>query len=326
MGVAHAVTGAAMPFEADLADAHGAPGPGTLRGGAAARLVEPFVARRPLLIVTDFDGTISQIVIDPWAARIVPAARRALRRLAGARGVHVAVLSGRTAVDVARRVRVGGAMYLGNHGLERGALPRGASAERLAVAYEASMTGHMAAAERIATAMPRHVPDAWLVVERKAPAVAFHFRAAPDVDAAGDRIAAALDSLDPDGGFVRFRGRRVLELRPPGAPAKGDALRRLIGEIRPAAVIALGDDRSDAEGFDVLREARAAGAIAGIALAVRARGDALPDAAASADAVLGSPTEAAAFLRRLALLVEGAAGEASGPPLHPGARPARGPA
>jgi trehalose 6-phosphate phosphatase len=286
--------------------------------------VDPFVARRPLLVVTDFDGTISPIVMDPWAARIVPGARRALRRLAGAPGVRVAVLSGRTAADVASRVRVGGATYLGNHGLEKGVLPRRAIAERLVVTHDQSLAGHAAAAERIAGAMPQAVPEEWLVVEHKVPAVAFHFRSAPDVQAAGNRVAAAIDRLDPHGGFVRIRGRRVIELRPPGAPGKGDALRGLIGEARAAAVIALGDDRSDAEAFDVLREARASGSIDGLALAVRARWDAVPDAAGSADAVLASPFEAAVFLRELARRVLTAAATGEDPDALRGASRATG--
>ena len=85
---------------------------------AAAKHLE----RRPLLVVSDFDGTLSRIVDDPWGAQILPLGRRALRALAGLPGVHVAVLSGRSAPDVAARVRVGNVTYLGNHGMERGFL------------------------------------------------------------------------------------------------------------------------------------------------------------------------------------------------------------
>ena len=87
--------------------------------------------RRPLLVCTDFDGTLSTIVMDPWAAAILPLARTALRRLAGMPGVSVVVLSGRTAWDVAARVRVGNVTYLGNHGMERGYLARGGRPEKL---------------------------------------------------------------------------------------------------------------------------------------------------------------------------------------------------
>ncbi|HEY7600339.1 MAG TPA: trehalose-phosphatase, partial [Candidatus Limnocylindrales bacterium] len=80
------------------------PAPVSLR--QAVEQARRHIRRRPLLVVSDFDGTLSNIVMDPWAAEVLPLGRRALRRLAGKPGVHVAVLSGRTATDVARRVRV----------------------------------------------------------------------------------------------------------------------------------------------------------------------------------------------------------------------------
>ena len=91
-----------------------------LSAQAALDLAGQDAARRPWLIVSDFDGTLSLLVMDPWGARILPQARRALRRLAGRADTTVALLSGRTALDLAGRVRVGGAQYLGNHGLEQG--------------------------------------------------------------------------------------------------------------------------------------------------------------------------------------------------------------
>ncbi|MDQ3493196.1 MAG: trehalose-phosphatase, partial [Chloroflexota bacterium] len=188
---------------------------------AALRRAAPLLALRPLLVVSDFDGTLSPIVMDPWGAAVLPAAQRALRRLAGVADVHVAILSGRTASDVAARTRIGGASYLGNHGVERGRLGRRQRAGSMAIEVFAVPDRYAAAAERVATRIPALILDEWLVVERKAPAVSLHFRSAPDVDAAGARVAEAVDRLDPERELVRFPGRRVLELRPPGVPAKG---------------------------------------------------------------------------------------------------------
>jgi trehalose 6-phosphate phosphatase len=234
---------------------------------------------------------------------MIPLARRALRSLSAVDGIEVAMLSGRTARDVAGRVRVGNVHYLGNHGIERARLARRGRATALSVETDASLEPFAPAAEALAAGVPRLIPDAWLVVERKGPSVAFHFRSAPDTVAAGHAVAAAVDELDPGRRFARFPGRRVLELRPPGAGAKGDAMRDLLRTVAPAAVIALGDDRSDAEAFLELRDARDAGAVRGIALAVQARAEAPPDVAAAADLVLASPLEASRFLSALARAV-----------------------
>ncbi len=266
----------------------------------ALRRAAPLLALRPLLVVSDFDGTLSPIVMDPWGAAVLPAAQRALRRLAGAKAVHVAILSGRTASDVAARTRIGGASYLGNHGVERGRLGRRQRAGSMAIEVVAVADRYAEAAERIATRLPQLIPDPWLVVERKAPAVSLHFRSAPDVAAAAELVAEAVDRLDPGRELVRFPGRRVLELRPPGVPAKGEAMESLLEEHQPAVALMLGDDVSDAEAFVALTSARAAGRLDGLAIAVQARTETPPAVTAAADLVLASPAEAARFLSGLA--------------------------
>ena len=131
------------------------------------------------LIVTDFDGTIAGLVADPWSATIVPAARRALRRLAARDGVEVAFLSGRTALDLADRVRVGGSSYLGDHGSQRAFARRGFRPSALRVTHDPVDPVLEAVVQALVEGVPRAVPEPWLVVEDKGAAVTFHVRTAP---------------------------------------------------------------------------------------------------------------------------------------------------
>ena len=64
------------------------------RAGLDALLARPGQA----LLATDFDGTLAPIVADPRAARPLPGAVPALRRLARAVGT-VAVITGRPAAE-----------------------------------------------------------------------------------------------------------------------------------------------------------------------------------------------------------------------------------
>jgi trehalose 6-phosphate phosphatase len=267
---------------------------------ALARLDPRALAGRPCLVVSDFDGTISRVGLDPWAARPEPLAQRALRRLAGMPGVEVVLLSGRTAEDLARRVRVGGARYLGNHGLEHGELPRGARAESLQVVADASHDGHLAASRALAEALPLEIGEPWLIVEPKFPAVTFWYRAAPDIPEAARRVEMIVDRLDPEGRFERFPGKRCLELRPPGATEKRDAVAWLLRERRPATAILIGDDLSDALAFGVLCEARESGSLDGLAVGVHALHEVPRQVVETADVVLDSPLETARFLAALA--------------------------
>ncbi len=264
----------------------------------------PWLARRVLslagdgaiLVASDFDGTLASLVSDPWGATIVPAARRALRRLAVAPDVQVVLLSGRTVLDLAGRARVGGIRYLGDHGAEWATAPRGFRPGALKVQREPASSAEIAMVERLRVEVPQALAEEWLIVEPKGSALTFHFRSAPDTEAARARVVAATDAVDPDGVLVRSGGRRSLELRPTGATDKGTALLRLIEESRPRVVVMLGDDHTDALAFDALRRARSRGTVEGLAIAVAGHVDTHARVAGRADHVLSSPREVARFL------------------------------
>ena len=266
-----------------------------------------------LLLVSDFDGTLSPIVTDPLGARIVPLARTALRRLARIaeerpERLRVVVLSGRAALDVAGRVRVGGLTYQGNHGIESGMLARGARAERLEVAADPALEGFVAAAHALGVAVAERLGHpAWLFVEDKGPTVAFHFRQAPDPDRARTAVLEAIAAIETDlgdHGLVAFEGRKVVEFRPVGAGGKGTAVERLMERERPRAVLVLGDDRSDAEAFAAVRAARETGAIRGLAVAVHGAVETPAEVRAHADEELPDPPAAARVLALVARLLE----------------------
>ncbi|HEX8939457.1 MAG TPA: trehalose-phosphatase [Candidatus Limnocylindrales bacterium] len=290
--------------------------------GAVLRLPGLLRAPSPLVVVSDFDGTLAGISPDPMAATIEPLGQRALRRLAriaAARPerLRLVVLSGRTALDVAGRVRVGGVRYLGNHGLEGGLLVRGGRAERLRIELDEWLEPYVGPCRRIGEAVRDRVREPWLFVEPKGPLVAFHYRTAPDPTAARAEILAAIAAAEadptlPPHGLVRIEGRRVIELKPADAGGKGAAVERVLERLRPGAIMVLGDDRSDAEAFRVVAAARAAGRPVGLNVAVQAGPETPPEVAESADVVLAAPPETARLLAALARLLEAEASTAAG--------------
>jgi trehalose-phosphatase len=269
-----------------------------------------------LLVIADFDGTLAAGSRDPAAARIEPSARRALRRLAAVGAarpgrVHVAILTGRTVADVASRARVGGIGYLGDHGLQTGVLARRDRAERIAVWTDPAFDAQRAVAEHLAVG----VADAlgtppWLFVERKGPSVAFHVRQADDVPAARAAVLEAIAAVERrDGlgehGLVPYRGRSVVDLRPADAGGKREATEGLIARHAPRAVVSFGDDLSDADAFDAVLDARAAGRIeTGLSVAVHGRLSAPPDVLSRADLVVGSSADVGRLLAGLARRLE----------------------
>jgi trehalose 6-phosphate phosphatase len=269
------------------------------------------------LIVSDFDGTLAEGSRDPAAAMIVPLARRALRRLARIERTRperlaVAILTGRAAADAATRVRVGGIRYLGDHGLQVGTYPRGRPAEHLEATFAGGHEASFEPAAILADRVPRLLGSpSWLFVERKGPSVAFHVRQAEDRVAARAAVEAAIEAVDrdiPAHDLAHYRGRLVVDLRPRTAGGKREAVERLLRELRPAAVIAFGDDVSDADAFAVLRDARAGTAIDGLAVGVTGPHGMPDEVRERADLVLATPHEAARMLSLIARALEGEPG------------------
>jgi trehalose-phosphatase len=261
--------------------------------------VRPWLDRR-LLLATDFDGTLSRLVMDPWRAGIIPSAQRALRRLAIAPETHVAIISGRTVSDLAHRVRVGGASYHGDHGAEWALAARGFRPAALRPQHEPVDPAAAAMAARLLEEVPQRVNEPWLVVEDKGPAVTFHFRSAPDTDAARTRVRAAVDAIDRGHLLDQPGGRRSWELRPRGATTKGVALARLIADQQPGLVLMLGDDHHDAEAFDAVRVARRRDGREGLAVAVASPAADTIEMARRADVLFERADVTARFLTLLA--------------------------
>jgi trehalose 6-phosphate phosphatase len=283
----------------------------------AAALDRLVAAHPPLLLVVDFDGTLAPGSRDPGAARIDPVAQRALRTLAriGAERpgrVHLAVLTGRTVPDVVSRVRVGGVEYLGDHGLQRGWLPRGGRVSAMSVGIEPGFEVHGDPAERLAVGVAEELSrPAWLFVERKGPSVAFHVRQADDVVTARAAVVAAIEVVErreglKDHGLEHYRGRSVVDLRPRDAGGKREAVERLIARERPGAIMAIGDELSDVDAFEAVVAARDGPrpGLVGVNVAVHGTRPAPAELSALADVALPSSRHVGRFLAAMARALE----------------------
>lgn len=277
--------------------------------GAVEALV---AARSPLLVVVDFDGTLSVGTRDPAAARIEPLAQRALRRLGGiatARPdrLHVAVLTGRIVSDVAARVRAGGVEYLGDHGLQHATLPRGQRADGLEATTDAAFDAHRDPAETLASGVAAELGQpSWLFVERKGPSVAFHVRQADDVAAARAAVVDAIAGVERRLGLVHdlahYRGRSVVDLRPRDAGGKREAVERLVARHRPGGIVVLGDEMSDIDAFEAAIAAREGDrSVIGLTVAVHGTLRAAPaELLARADLALAGAHEVGRLLAAVA--------------------------
>ena len=258
--------------------------------------------RRPAVFF-DFDGTLSQIVADPAAARLVDGAAEALRALAA--HVPVAVLSGRDLADVRERVGLPGLWYAGSHGFELIAPDGTAHRNDDAVAAVPVL------ADAADTLRARLAGLAGVAVEHKRYAVAVHYRNAARADVPA--VLAAVRTAGRERGLRVTTGREVIELRPDLDWDKGRTLRWILQRL-PASgpqrwwPVFLGDDITDEDAFDAVRSPDLAGA----GIVVRHRDDG--DRATAAGFALEDPDQAAEFTRRLAEQVGTSAPTPAPPP------------
>jgi trehalose 6-phosphate phosphatase len=244
-------------------------------------------------VLCDIDGTIAPIAERADEAQVDDAAQGVLRRLAE-RYALVGCVSGRRAADARHMVGLGTLHYIGNHGYELLA-PR--STTPVASPLLSGREDDAAAfARRWDT---RELRSLRLRIEDKGPIFAFHWRGAPDEDAAESKakeiaVAAAAAGLEP------HWGRKVLEVRPPVGISKGTAIASLLEEAGARHVLYGGDDRTDVDAFRRLRELTGGGRLQTAVCVGVASEEGPAEVAAEADLVVEGVAEFVTVLRRLA--------------------------
>jgi trehalose 6-phosphate phosphatase len=197
-------------------------------------------------VLVDIDGTLARIVQRAQDAHVPRESSRLLAALARKYGL-VACISGRGALDARRLVGVGGIAYAGAHGAEL--LEPGESKPTVLPEFD-EWTGRVTAftADRDNAELRR----LRVRIEDKGPIQAFHWRGAPDEEAARTRIEGIAREAEDDG-FITHWGRKVLEVRPPVPVNKGravDELLRRSPDVRTAMYA--GDDATDLDAWDAL--------------------------------------------------------------------------
>jgi trehalose 6-phosphate phosphatase len=237
-------------------------------------------------VLVDFDGSISAIVDDPAAARVLPAARDALAGLIGVVGT-VAVVSGRPVGFLAAAVDLGGLTLVGQYGLERMVDGRAVVDPRAEPYLDAVATA--------ADDAERELPD--LLVERKAGvAVTVHWRTAP---AREDDAIGAVDRIARRHGLAVYATKMARELRPPVPADKGTAVEALVDGMTSACFA--GDDRGDLDAFAAIERLSSAGRLAHAVRIAVGSVEVPPELLAQADLVVDGPTGLVSVLEQLAV-------------------------
>jgi trehalose 6-phosphate phosphatase len=205
-------------------------------------------------ILLDIDGTLAPIVEHAADAHVPETTRQILIEVARRYGV-VACVSGRRASEARAMVSIGTISYLGSHGTEL--LRAGWTESVLDPGVEEWVRRIREFGREADTADLRRRR---VRLEDKGAIVAFHWRGAPDEEAA----RAAIDSLAAkaqEGGLRTHWGRKVLEVRPPIRMDKGVGIIKFLEGTDVDVVMYVGDDTTDIDAFRALAQLQAEGRV-----------------------------------------------------------------
>ena len=125
-------------------------------------------------------------------------------------------------------------------------------------------------------------------LEDKGPIAAFHWRGAPDEDAAKTAIDAIAERAQAAGLRTHW-GRKVLEVRPPVALDKGLGIAALLRGTPVTATLYVGDDTTDLDAFRGMRELVQSGQLSSALCVAVDSDEAPPELAREADLTVDGP-------------------------------------
>jgi trehalose 6-phosphate phosphatase len=245
-----------------------------------------------IMLLSDYDGTLTPIVGRPEEAVLSAGVRRKLTDLARKPAYSVGVISGRNLPELRAMVDIDGIYYAGNHGLE---------IEGPGISYvtPAAGTARPMMKELAGQLAAEMANIGGVIIQDKGLSVSVHYRLVAKGEARTvTDIVHRLTTVPCNEGKIRvFSGKKVWEIRPPVHWDKGRAVETIGGEIKKSLrlerllTVFLGDDITDEDAFRVVRRPDGWGIYVGVATASSAAGY-----------YLTSTAEVETFLARLAAL------------------------
>jgi len=202
-----------------------------------------------VLLLSDYDGTLTPIAARPELAVLGQEARHTLLSLSRQDKYIVGIVSGRGLPNVAAIVDLPQLVYAGNHGLEI------AGPDLDFVHPEAKSMGETRCL--LLHDLQENLPLLpGVFVEDKGMTLSVHYRLAAD-ELAGEiesRFNTAVSPYLKPGGWKKLVGKKVFEVRPDIPWDKGNAIAYLQDAYpRASLTFYFGDDLTDEDGFEVVQ-------------------------------------------------------------------------
>jgi len=202
-----------------------------------------------ILLLLDFDGTLTPIVARPGEAELSLEMEKILKFLTRKRGFKVAIISGRSLRDLKQKIKIRNIIYVGNHGLE---IER--KGKKFIHPQASKSIPTMKELKKILRARLGSISGT--IIEDKRVGVAVHYRGVKNSDVPELRRTVKQVFWQFVGkGKIRIGyGKKMVEAKPPIMWDKGKVASLIINSFReekPLPVY-LGDDKTDEDAFTAL--------------------------------------------------------------------------
>ena len=242
-----------------------------------------------ILLLSDYDGTLTPIVSRPEYAILTPEVRDKLHALAEKPSFSVGIISGRPLSELKTMVGIPGIYYAGNHGFEI----EGPGLKFVSPVATAAQAQIQELVQQLSARLDR---IEGIIIEDKGLGLSIHYRLVKEdeenlVAEIFHRVTAPL----LDEGEIRVTsGKKVWEVRPPIDWHKGKAVETIRQEIQAARKLAqlstiyLGDDTTDEDAFRIIQRPQGWSIFVGV-----------ENPSSTAEYSLNSTSEVLTFLSRL---------------------------
>ena len=204
-----------------------------------------------LLLLLDYDGTLTPIAPTSSEAILDNALKRTLVSLTGKEKLTLGVISGRSLKEVKELLKIKGVFYAGNHGLEI----EGSKVKFVHPDFP-KFESYIRKINQMLRAITRGIKG--IVLEDKGMTLSLHYRLVekrwvPKIKKAFNQVCAPYEKR----GKIRLTlGKKVFEVRPAISWDKGKALRKIEQLAHPTSgglTFYIGDDQTDEDAFNVLK-------------------------------------------------------------------------
>jgi len=247
-----------------------------------------------ILLLSDYDGTLTPIASRPDEAVLPPEVRRNLRALARKPVFRVGIISGRPLSEVEALVRIDGIYYGGNHGLEI----EGPGLKFVNPEAAASEGEIKEMARQFSTKLGN---TEGVIIEDKGLSLSIHYRLVRESEqkTVAETFRQIVSPRLHEGKIRVTFGKKVWEIRPPVDWHKGKAAETITKKLKAILnceslmTIYLGDDTTDEDAFKLIQRPEGWSILVGP-----------ENQQSNASHFLNSTSEVAVFLPRLLKLKE----------------------